>query len=419
MIAFRQADVDDLNDRARLAYASPPGSVTGRTLRTVGGREFAVPATASCVSSNDRRLGVGQRDLRARWPRSTADGLLVIRPDQGGLRHGSRGAYLEAGHVTHGYAITGHKAQGVDGRPRVRARLDDTLDREWGYVALSRGRESNRLYVHAAATDPHDITHGRQAEPDPHQETLAGLRRSAAQTPAVDFLQLDSQEELQLAIERRGLARQIDYYHARRTDLLERHAELEQRIARIESDTTRLEDRRDQLGGDRQVAPDVRDEITDLDRRLATNRHSLDDTTRDLASVHRQLDELAPDQQVRTWRRQLSAVERRIERAAETRTRRAVRQPPRYILTSIGGPPTDEQGRRCWAEAVRTVESYRVRFGITNQSHPLGHPGADPGQRDQRRAAIRALTEALPHGWQLDHHPVRERSRTLGRSLTR
>ena len=48
-------------------------------------------------------------------------------------------AYLEAGHVAHGDAITGHKAQG----PTV----DHTfvlgsaeLYRAWGYVALSRGR---------------------------------------------------------------------------------------------------------------------------------------------------------------------------------------------------------------------------------------------------------------------------------------
>jgi exonuclease VII large subunit len=163
----------------------------------------------------------------------------------------------------------------------------------------------------------------------------------------------------------------------------------------------------------------VRDEIAEIDRRLHSNRRSLGDAARDLGSVQRQLDELTPDQQVRAWRRQLSAVEQRIEQAAEARTRHAPRQPPGYILTSIGGPPPDQPGQRRWVEAVRTVESYRVRFGITDQTHPLGQPGADPGQRDQRRATIRALTEALPHGRQLDHHPVRERSRSLGRGLTR
>ena len=232
-------------------------------------------------------------------------------------------------------------------------------------------------------------------------------------------MELDPQEELRLVLERRGLARQLDDYHTRRTELLDRRTGVEEWIARIEADTTRLQERRDELGGLGRLRRAVRDEITELDRRLANNRRSLADATRELASVRQQLDQLTPEEQVRAWRRQLSAVEQRIEQAAQARTRHAVRQPPGYILTTIGGPPPDEPSRRRWSEAVRTVESYRTRFGIHDPTHPLGHPGADPGQSEARRAAIRALTDALPHGRQLDHHPVRERSRSRGRSLTR
>lgn len=53
--------------------------------------------------------------------------------------------YLNRGHLTHGYALTAHKAQGVT----VDVALlwgTHALTRETGYVALSRGRQGNYLY---------------------------------------------------------------------------------------------------------------------------------------------------------------------------------------------------------------------------------------------------------------------------------
>jgi conjugative relaxase-like TrwC/TraI family protein len=53
--------------------------------------------------------------------------------------------YLSRGHLTHGYALTAHKAQGVT----VDIALlwgTHALTRETGYVALSRGRQGNYLY---------------------------------------------------------------------------------------------------------------------------------------------------------------------------------------------------------------------------------------------------------------------------------
>jgi len=51
-------------------------------------------------------------------------------------------SYLEAGHLTHAYASTVHKAQGatVD---RAYLLGSDRLYREAGYVGMSRGRLSN------------------------------------------------------------------------------------------------------------------------------------------------------------------------------------------------------------------------------------------------------------------------------------
>ena len=45
-----------------------------------------------------------------------------------------------------GYAVTGHVAQGLT-TDRTFVLGTDRLFREWGYVAMSRGRLSNRMYA--------------------------------------------------------------------------------------------------------------------------------------------------------------------------------------------------------------------------------------------------------------------------------
>ena len=88
--------------------------------------------------------------------------------------------------LVHGYAITGHVAQGLTtGRAFVLA--DAGASREWLYVALSRGREGNRLYVaddergreEFAPVDPH--------RPGAHRRLAAALARREGQRMAIDW----------------------------------------------------------------------------------------------------------------------------------------------------------------------------------------------------------------------------------------
>ena len=58
--------------------------------------------------------------------------------------------YLGAGHLTHAYAITVHKAQGLT-CDRAFTLGSDTLCPKQGYVAMSRGRLGNHLYVGRAS----------------------------------------------------------------------------------------------------------------------------------------------------------------------------------------------------------------------------------------------------------------------------
>jgi ATP-dependent exoDNAse (exonuclease V) alpha subunit len=71
-------------------------------------------------------------------------------------RDGSRLAvpheYITAGHLTHGYAMTIHKSQGMTCDVSF-VLGDDTLHQEAGYTSITRGREVNHVYA-VAAIDP-------------------------------------------------------------------------------------------------------------------------------------------------------------------------------------------------------------------------------------------------------------------------
>ena len=97
--------------------------------------------------------------------------------------------YLDAGHLTHGYAITGHKAQGLT-TDRAWVLGSDNLYREWGYVAMSRARHHTRLYLvdhrgndHTDDLHRHGSLHNAR---DPLLAAAATLGRSRAQHLAND-----------------------------------------------------------------------------------------------------------------------------------------------------------------------------------------------------------------------------------------
>jgi conjugative relaxase-like TrwC/TraI family protein len=182
MVAARTADVDDLNDRARQRMTAD-GLLHGPCVDTAD-RAFQVGDEILCLRNN-QRLGVvnGTRavvdavDTDTRALRVTvADGARVVLP----------AAYLDDGYVTHGYAITGHKAQGMT-CDEAFVLGSDAVYREWGYTAMSRGRHSNRLYVVAAEAKRDDAhTHHSRQVDDPIRRITRALERSHAKHMATD-----------------------------------------------------------------------------------------------------------------------------------------------------------------------------------------------------------------------------------------
>lgn len=133
------------------------------------------------VNDRDRGLINGQRGtvMAAAVP-----GQLLIRLGDGRdvvVDHD----WLAAGAVVHGYATTVHKAQGLTVDTTLTYGLGP-LTREHGYVALSRGRAENHLYLAADSPTPAgDCTPGRHS-PDQNARSLTAelaerLRRSRPQ----------------------------------------------------------------------------------------------------------------------------------------------------------------------------------------------------------------------------------------------
>ena len=75
-------------------------------------------------------------------------------------------------HVELGYASTAHRAQGrtVD---TSHAMISATTTREVLYVAATRGRDSNRLYVDTHYDPDHETSHG-PVQPRSVEEVLSG-----------------------------------------------------------------------------------------------------------------------------------------------------------------------------------------------------------------------------------------------------
>jgi conjugative relaxase-like TrwC/TraI family protein len=188
MVTYRRNDVDDLNGRAR-AYLTRTGQVTGPEL-VIDERPYQAGDQIVCLRNN-RRLGI------CNGTRAT---IAAVDPDNGTLtitfddwRVLLPKEYLEEGHIAHGYATTIHKTQGATVDHGLVLGTDE-LFRERGYVALSRGRITNRLYLLGATPTDHGTSHG----PSPLTGDPVGVVQSALHRHSDKRLAIDTGEPLAL-----------------------------------------------------------------------------------------------------------------------------------------------------------------------------------------------------------------------------
>jgi hypothetical protein len=169
MIAASNDTRARLNAAAR-ALLSAAGVLQGPLWRTSAGIEFRAGDWV-VARHNDRRL---RAETGGFWVRNGACGeIIAVDPRSGGLvvdfaghageahRVHLPGRYVED-HLEHGYALTDY---GVQGRTlsRALAVLEEASTTPGLYVATTRGRHENRLYVATGDTidgDTLDTSHG-------------------------------------------------------------------------------------------------------------------------------------------------------------------------------------------------------------------------------------------------------------------
>ena len=184
LIGYDNDTVVELNRHAR-NHLSASQRLNGPTLDT-GARVFQAGDRILCRKNQDR-LDVLNGDLGTVVAVDPDHETLTVRLDRDPQTRDLPGWYLNQNHVDYGYALTGHKAQGVT-TGHTFTIIDGGTNREWAYMAMSRGRHSNTLYL---ANPKHDrqCTHLTHPEPRDALDALtASLGRSSARTAAIDHL---------------------------------------------------------------------------------------------------------------------------------------------------------------------------------------------------------------------------------------
>lgn len=135
---------------------------------------------------NDPRLGVLNGDLATAIHVDPKTGTLTIQLDREPEPRLLPAWYLDDGHIDYGYALTGHKAQGIT-VDRTFAVIGGGASREWAHVVMSRGRESNRAYLLSLDTDGQCAHLSHQGRGDPLEVAISSLQRQERRGAAAEL----------------------------------------------------------------------------------------------------------------------------------------------------------------------------------------------------------------------------------------
>lgn len=388
MIAARKADVADLNEKARTILKAE--GVLGDEELTIRGKSFSVGDEVMTLR-NDRTLGVvnGSKgvvenaDLRAGEleVRFNDDRLVTLPTD-----------YLGAGHVTHAYAITGHKAQGMT-TDRAFVLGDDSMYREWGYVAMSRGREENRLYVVMGEGSDRDDVGGAIERPYEVDQLVRSLERSRAKSLAYemndDIRELNSTS---LRAEQERIYKLVSQGPRDRTREL---TQLRDEAKRIQ-DAVRRE-RQIAVDTDKQLASmgaiakarrkwdveQLRSRLRNANRveeRLSQKGREMADEEKRLIRAQMEREHWVNEQRPLVQRTQV--IESELAHRSRALLRDRENTLPKYLENVVGPLPERPSEKSEWRQTVLAIEAYRDRYDINDRDRALG---GKPGNRDQRR----------------------------------
>ncbi len=330
---------------------------------------------------NHRLLSTGKGWVKNgdRWTVTAVneDGSMTVKRADGGGEVVLPTDYVAA-HVELGYAATAHQAQGrtVD---TAHAMISPTTAREVLYVAATRGRESNRLYVDTHYDPDPQTSHDGTAEPQTAREVLLSVLANEGADLAAHEAIRRSQEEMeglvrlsaeyltiakeaqadrwQTLLECSGLTNAaLDQVQASEAHgpLLAALREAEARGLDIETAFPQLVQARTLAGADDPAAV-LHARVERWTNAASSKRRSADNLIAGL--IPRAQGIANPDL--------LQALAER-DRAMESRARaladKAVGQGARWV-GHLGLPPVDPTRRETWMSYLATVAAYRERWG--------------------------------------------------------
>jgi len=390
MIAQDAATVADLNRRAR-ADRVAAGAVSENGL-TVAGGQTAGTGDVVVTRQNNRRLATGRsgfvknRDL---WTVTACnhDGSMVVQRVNGGGSVVLPAPYV-AEHVELAYATTAHGAQGMT-VDTSHGLVTPLTTREALYVAATRGRDSNHMYVVTDYDPDPDTAHEGMTPPQTARQVLAGaLANEGAERSATDTIRTawDATESIpSVAAEYQTIARQAQ---AERWDALiarsgltaeqveqvrasEAYGPLVHAFAYAEARGLDPEAVFPELVAARSLA-DAGDIASLLHARTdrwierAGSRHQA--ATDLIAGLIPPAHGVTDPDLARALTERQEALERRAMALAE----QAVERRPPWVR-HLGTEPKPPAARATWLREVRIVAAYRERWGL-NGLRPLDSP---------------------------------------------
>lgn len=375
MLASRNADIADLNNLAH-RHLVEAGVVQGpaRMVEVDDRRREFQAGDEVLFLRNDRRLGVRNgmlATIERVHPIGSVDLTVTTTSSQ---RIDVPRWYVDQGHLTHGYAMTIHKAQGLTCDTALVYATDD-LYRELGYVALSRGRDLNVIYTTGdVKIDPE--AHIRTPQRVPSEMLMAGLSTSRAQELAIDVADRGAEvaierlstpavvaerDRLQLVLDAAPVVPPGPYTHD--VEYTERNLRMtEQHIQELEERKRPL---RERLRGtdpelDRAIA--LRD---GLQGDMADHRSRLQASEDGFAARKRYLNDHDGD------RRGIERIDELLNARAQNAVADAMVETPEYLKDLFGDYRSAKHKGR-WIDAATKVEDYRHRHGITDIALAFG-----------------------------------------------
>jgi conjugative relaxase-like TrwC/TraI family protein len=373
MLAATNADVTALNRAGRAAttdYRHGPTITVGQLDFQAG--DFVMPLR------NDRRLGVVNGDRGIVLGVDTDHHTLTARFGTNTVTIDHH--YLTRGHLAHAYASTVHKAQGLTCDATFLLAGDD-LNRELGYVAMSRGRSTN--HITACGPLPDLERHAPTTEPTATDRLAAALGTSRAQQLALDLDERSAYASMSTAALVRDRRYRLDRIAQIPPDPIGRIGEVQARRDATAAALAGLGAPRRRWG---RAGAEQADRRLLLTEQVAARDRHLESLRADLDRRNRAVIERAPD------RAALAHIDQELDRRASHRVDAGAEDPEHYLCRTLGPRPTKPKPADAWTRAALTIERYRTTFGITSADalgpkpgHPLAliewHAATDAARR--------------------------------------